>query len=199
MAAGHETTSNALVWTIHLLTIHTKFQDRLRDEAIGSLNAETGELDPSVVDRLPILDKMFREVMRLYAPSTNVTRMAIHDVEICGVTIPKGTEIMLLPAAINRNPCVWGPNCESFDPDRWDHLEGEAAGQHAWATFFLGPRRCIGQEFVRKEFKYLLAALVTRFRFEKFEDKPIPLVNPSPVLRPKGGLRVRVFGLELGK
>jgi len=199
MAAGHETTSNALVWTIHLLTIHTEFQHRLREEIIGSLNGEAGEPDPGVLDRLPFLDKVFREVMRLYAPATHVTRMAMHDVEICGVIIPKGTPIMLLPAAINRNPRVWGRDCDSFNPDRWDKLEGEAAGPHAWATFFLGPRMCIGQEFVKKEFKYLLACMVSRFRFERFEEKPILLVNPSVVLRPNGGLRVRVFALKLGQ
>jgi cytochrome P450 len=57
---------------------------------------------------------------------------------------------------------------------------------------------CIGQEFVRKEFKYLLVAMVSRFRFGKLEGQTISLANPSVVLRPTGGLRVRAFALELG-
>ena len=97
---------------------------------------------------------------------------------------------MLMPSAIHQNPRIWGDSVDEFDPDRWDRLEGEAAKSHAFAAFLMGPRGCIGQVFTRLEFKIMLIAVIRRFEFDAIEKGEVPLVNPSVVLRPKGGLRV---------
>jgi len=54
----------------------------------------------------------------------------------------------------------------------------------------MGPRGCIGQVFTRLEFKIMLIAVIRRFEFDAIEKGKVTLVNPSVVLRPKGGLRV---------
>jgi len=101
------------------------------------------------------------------------------------------------PAIIQKNPTIWGPDCEEFDPDRWDSLvDGtEAADPWAFAAFSHGVRICIGRVFSMLEFKLILAEVVPRFRFVDVDGRAareIKLVNPSPMLRPDGGLRVKV-------
>ena len=123
--------------------------------------------------------------------ATFATREAARDVEICGTVIPKGTSIMLMPCATHLNPLIWGPRAAEFDPGRWDNLEGEAAKPHAVATFLQGPRGCPGQVYTRLEFKAMIISLVRRFRFfEVGREGEVELVNPSVVLRAKGGLKV---------
>ncbi|PKS05911.1 hypothetical protein jhhlp_007742 [Lomentospora prolificans] len=179
MAAGHETTSNTLAWAIHYLGLNRQIQDRLRKEVIDAMGRTGFDMDYNTIERIQLLDNLYHEVLR-----------AIHDVEICGTVIPKGTTIMLMPSAIHQNPRIWGDSVDEFDPDRWDRLEGEAAKSHSFAAFFMGPRGCIGQVFTRLEFKIMMIAIFRRFEFDAIEKGEITLVNPSVVLRPKGGLRV---------
>jgi cytochrome P450 len=122
-----------------------------------------------------------------------VPREAAEDVVVSNVLVPKGTTLMLLPAVVQRNPQIWGDDAESFNPDRWDTKLPDA---HAFAAFFQGPRQCIGRVFAMIEFKVTLIEIVSKFQFEAVEgsgvDEEILLVNPSPLLRPSGGLKARV-------
>lgn len=98
---------------------------------------------------------------------------------------------MIMPSAVHFNPLIWGDRADEFDADRWDRLTGEAAKPHSFATFGMGPRGCPGKVYTRLEFKAVIIALMRRFRFFDIKrDGEVQLVNPSVVLRPKGGLRV---------
>jgi len=67
----------------------------------------------------------------------------------------------------------------------------------AFTTFSHGPRVCIGKSLAMLEFKIILVELVSTFEFEAMEGGgEVKLVNPSAVLRPQGGIRVRVRRLE---
>ena len=113
-----------------------------------------------------------------------------------GVLIPKGTTVLTMPAAVQHNPSFWGPNADEFDPDRWDNLSGEAADPYAFAAFSQGPRICIGRQFTVLEFKSIIIELVSKFRFEKVGEGEVELINPSVLLRPKGGLKIKVVRRE---
>jgi len=151
------------------------------------------------IETLPYLHNFVREVLRVYCPGINAAREAIHDVVVQGVMIPKGTTLMIQPAIIQKNPTIWGADCDEFRPDRWDSLVpgSEAADPWAFAAFSHGPRVCIGRAFAMLEYKILLIELVSRFRFNRVDGDDrmaheIKLVNPSPMLRADGGLRVMV-------
>ena len=102
---------------------------------------------------------------------------------------------MVQPAVLQQNPTIWGEDCDVFDPDRWDRLKGEAADTVAFSAFLQGPRSCIGKAMSMLEFKAILVEIVSRFEFELVGHKAgekVAVLNPSPLLRPKGGMRVKV-------
>jgi len=98
----------------------------------------------------------------------------------------------MMPPAVQQNPSIWGPDAGVFDPDRWDRLSGEAADTYAFAAFSQGPRICIGRAFTFIEFKAIMIEIVSKFKFEKVGEGEVEVVNPSVVLRPRGGLKVKV-------
>jgi cytochrome P450 len=67
---------------------------------------------------------------------------------------------------------------------------------YAFAAFSQGPRICIGRAFTVIEFKAIMIELVSKFRFEKVGEGEIELINPSVLLRPRGGLKVKVVRRE---
>lgn len=120
-------------------------------------------------------------------PST--ARTAIRDSQILGQHVPKGTNVIISPWAINRSSRIWGPQSEEFVPERW--LEGGSAKSPLnLITFLHGPRSCIGQAFSRAEQKCLVAAMVQKFEM-KMAD-PAEVVEPSGLatIKPKNGLRL---------
>jgi cytochrome P450 len=96
-----------------------------------------------------------------------------------------------MPNVIHMNPRIWGPNADKFDPDRWDSPAVKAAPPYAFAAFLTGPTGCIGRAFAMLEIKIILIELLRRFELEAVAGTPVELVNPGPLLRPKGGLKIR--------
>jgi len=119
-------------------------------------------------------------------------RVSDSDQIIGGRKIPKGTSLMIMCAVINRHPRIWGDDADEFDPDRWDRESRGSIDPHAFAAFLVGPRMCIGRAFSMLEFKATLVEIVPKFQFEAVHVGEVKLVNPSPLLRPKDGLNVRV-------
>ncbi|OIW30733.1 cytochrome P450 [Coniochaeta ligniaria NRRL 30616] len=195
VAGGHETTASSFVWATHVLSTYPDVERRLLAE-IRQLLKRSPRPDYAEIEGLRYLNNFMRELLRVHCPAISAPREAGEDVVIRGVLIPKGTTVHTMPAAVQHNPSIWGPNTEVFDPDRWDNLSGEAADTYAFAAFSQGPRICIGRVFTMIEFKAIMVEIVSKFRFEKVGKGDIELINPSVLLRPRGGLKVKVIRRE---
>lgn len=78
-------------------------------------------------------------------------RVAAKNTDLNGVSVPKGTPIVLSPSAIHRSVVLWGADAE-FRPDRWEGGDGGAAAvesNYGFLTFLAGPRGCIGSLFAK--------------------------------------------------
>ncbi|KAL2201609.1 cytochrome P450 [Sarocladium strictum] len=115
MSAGHETTAGTMVWALYALTLHPQVQTRLRSEIIAGIKSST----PSQrdLDSLAYLNNFTKEVLRFYPPAPKFPREAAEDLEIEGVVIPKGTAIIVAPAAPHFNPTIWGDSAHEFNSD----------------------------------------------------------------------------------
>jgi cytochrome P450 len=150
---------------------------------------------PATVEDLPLLgytDMVVKESMRLYPPAWGIGREAVGDCEIGGYDVPSGTQLVISPWVMHRDPRYF-EDPETFDPDRW---AGDAAGRlpkYAYFPFGGGPRLCIGQSFARMEVVLVLATIAQKFEFGLAEGREIK-PRPSITLRPDKGVRM-VIGL----
>ena len=71
--AGMDTTSNALTRILQVLAEHPKEQERLRSELVEARNGN--DISYDALDKLPYLDAVCRETLRVYAPVTVSARV----------------------------------------------------------------------------------------------------------------------------
>lgn len=70
------------------------------------------------VMQMEYLDMAMNETLRLYPIGGRIERTCKKDVEIHGVTIPKGTVVMIPAYILHRNADYW-PNPDEFRPERY--------------------------------------------------------------------------------
>lgn len=196
LLAGHETTASALGWAICLLCQHPAMQTRLSQEIRNNLpdpRRADSTITCDVVDRLPFLNAVCNEVLRLYPPVFTTLRVAARDTSILGHFVPKGTTIILSPRVVNTLRTLWGDDAAEFNPERWmgqgKMYAGGSDSNYSFLTFLHGPRSCIGQNFARAEFACLLAAWTGAFDTE-FED-------PDYVVEIQRGFTVKPRALKV--
>jgi cytochrome P450 len=156
LVAGHETTATGIQWALYTLTrpenLHV--QKILRDEIHKDLpNLESREeMSAQILDKLPYLDAVSKEALRVNGPSPFSKRSAVRDTELHGIKIGKGTAFLIPNWAINKSKDLWGENARIFDPERWlsgkDRFNG-GAETLAFQTFSSGTRGCIGKSKLR--------------------------------------------------
>ncbi|MBY8853458.1 cytochrome P450, partial [Saccharothrix sp. MB29] len=116
LAAGVETTATLLTWTFHLLARNPEAERRLWAEVDAVLAGRPASFDD--LARLPYAKRVLTEVLRLYPPTWMLSRVTVADTTIAGTTLPRGTDVVISPYALQRDPAVF-PDPDTFDPDRW--------------------------------------------------------------------------------
>ncbi|MEW2286895.1 cytochrome P450 [Streptomyces sp. NPDC047841] len=167
LIAGHETTVNLITNGMLTLLRHPEILQRLRE-------------DPGL--SVSIVEELLR-----YEPPVQLVpqRTCIADIEVRGVTIPKGSRIWLVLAAGNRDPERF-KDPERFDPDRGDiqHL-GFGSGIHS----------CFGAPLARLEAQIALSELARRLEGPRLVEDPPPY-RRNAVLRGPRHLEVAFDALR---
>ncbi len=184
VAAGHETTANALTWTFYLLSHYPAVREKLLAELETALNGRTPTLED--LPNLPYLEWVLSESMRLYPPAWTQGRRAIEAFELDGAYFPAGTMVMFSQWVIHRLPEIWG-DADVFRPERWDPVDGQKVPPWSYFPFGGGPRICIGMPFAQLEAKLLLATILQRYVPRIAPGYRLEL-NPLITLRPKHGM-----------
>lgn len=187
--AGHETTSNTLVWTWYLLSQHPDVEARLHAEVDEVLNGRS----PTLADlpHLPYTLMVIKEAMRLYPPAWVLNgRQALSDTTIGGYHIPRNSIVFIAPYAIHRRPQFF-PNPEQFDPQRFTSEREKELPRYAYIPFGTGPRICIGNSFAMMESQLIIATIAQRYRLHLAADQVIAL-NPQITLSNKGGMHMQL-------
>jgi cytochrome P450 len=186
IGAGHETTANALSWSMYLVSKAPAVRERLEREVAdidGALGAD--DLEGLVYTRA-----VLEEAMRLYPPVPFMSRAALAEDRIGTLRIPKGSLVTIAPYVLHRHRRLWdAPN--AFDPDRFMPERRAAIDRFAYLPFGAGPRVCIGQAFALQEATIVLAHAVRAARWEVVDGHEIRPVHRI-TLRPDGGLPVRL-------
>jgi cytochrome P450 len=189
LAAGHETTAIALVWTFYLLSKHPQVREKLLDE----IRTVLADRAPTVDDlaSLPYLDWVLSESMRLYPPAWMQMRFVDKEFELDGVRLPPGTLLMLSQWVIHRLPAIW-EDPEMFRPERWDPENAQQIPPGAYFPFGGGPRTCIGMPFAQLEAKLILATILQHYVPQTVPGYK-PGLQPVITLRPKRNLHATLI------
>ncbi|MCS7003155.1 MAG: cytochrome P450, partial [Dehalococcoidia bacterium] len=159
--AGHETTANALTWAFILLAQHPEVEARLHAEVDHALGGRRPTL--ADVPRLPYVEQVLSETLRLYPPVWAMSRMPTADIELGGYPVRKGSDIVFSQWVTHRDPRFW-PDPERFDPDRWTPTARESRPRFVYFPFGGGQRQCIGESFFWLEATMVLATVAQRWR-----------------------------------
>jgi cytochrome P450 len=193
LLAGHETTANALTFTLFLLGKHPQVQDRLLGEV--STFAAAG---PTFTD-LPALSytrAVISEALRLYPPAWLLGRTIVAPLEFGGWHAPAGTVVLTSPMLLHRDP-RWFPEPDTFDPTRWLDDRRHDVPKYAYLPFGTGPRACIGEQFAWAEAITALAVIAANWRVHTDPDLT-PGVQYRVTLRPSGAVPIRVAARRSG-
>ncbi|RWA06750.1 hypothetical protein EKO27_g8358 [Xylaria grammica] len=200
--AGHETTSTTLCWSLKYLTDHPDAQSDLFSALKSAFPIALAERrNPTIQEitstSVPYLDATMEETLRCCGTAPVVDRVAMHDTELLGHHIPKGTVVtclvtgpgMMTPAfdidISRRAPSsqaairegrqrAWDPQgISAFNPNRWIKRCNDEKGVKFDPTsgpqlaFGLGTRGCYGKRLVYLEMRIVLTLVLWNFELLK--------------------------------
>jgi cytochrome P450 len=186
--AGHETTANAITWTLYLLSEQPELQAEAAAEAEAALGA--GEEDAELPERLPLLRRILEEAMRVYPPVPRFDRQAVQDDELGGEPVGAGDIVSIWPWLIHRHRALWD-DPDAFDPGRMRPEAKAERHRFQYIPFGGGPRLCVGMRFATAEALAVLAHWLRAWSFAPVPDREVR-ASGMVTLRPAGGLPLRL-------
>jgi len=166
LIAGHETTSGLLSCTLYALLKHPDILKKAYAEVDRVLGPDL-DARPTYqqVTQLTYITQILKEALRLWPPAPAYGIAPLQDETIGGkYRLKKNTFITVLVLALHRDPSVWGPNPDAFDPENFSREAEAARPINAWKPFGNGQRACIGRGFAMHEAALAIGMILQRFK-----------------------------------
>lgn len=186
LVAGHETTSNAVSWTLWYLAKHPEVRRQLESE----VDRVVGDRLPTFADMnaLPFTRAVLDESMRLRPPVWVTGRVCTTAHDFGGVHFDVGQLVLISPWVVHRRADIYD-NPNAFDPSRWDQIRGQLPPM-AFLPFGGGARKCVGEAFAYLEAILMLVMITQRMRLELAPGNVV--MEPQITLGFAKGLRMKV-------
>ncbi|KAK6128915.1 hypothetical protein DH2020_037354 [Rehmannia glutinosa] len=161
--AGTDTTSSTLEWAMAEALKNPETMKKAQaelEEVIGKGKV----LDEADISRLPYLRCMVKETLRIHPPVPFlIPRRVEQDVEVCGYTVPKNSQVFVNAWAIGRDPDIW-KNPLEFKPERFLESEVDMRGRDfELIPFGAGRRICPGLPLAVRMVPVMLGSLLNSF------------------------------------
>ncbi|WP_166297831.1 bifunctional cytochrome P450/NADPH--P450 reductase [Bradyrhizobium sp. 2S1] len=166
LIAGHETTSGLLSCTIYALLKHPEVLKKAYEEVDRVLGPDL-DARPTYqqVTQLSYITQCLKEALRLWPPAPAYGIAPLSDETIGGkYKLKKNTFITVLVMALHRDPSVWGPKPDVFDPENFSREAEAKRPINAWKPFGNGQRACIGRGFAMHEAALAIGMILQRFK-----------------------------------
>ena len=183
--AGNETSSNALTWTIYMLSQNPDAEQKMIDEIDEKLNSGI-ELNFKTVGEFHYVKQVIEESMRLNPPAWLVGRRSINEDEIGGYHIEKQTNVLIPIVYLHHSERFWDEPTK-FKPERFAPEVRNNIDRFVYLPFGGGPRVCIGNNFAMLEMEVILITLYREFRF-RLKEGFVVEQDPLVTLRPRYGM-----------
>jgi cytochrome P450/NADPH-cytochrome P450 reductase len=118
------------------------------------------------VTQLTYITQVLKEALRLWPPAPAYGISPLKDETIGGgkYKLKKHTFITILVTALHRDPSIWGPKEDVFDPENFSREAEARRPVNAWKPFGNGQRACIGRGFAMHEAALALGMILQRFK-----------------------------------
>ncbi|XP_010745056.3 cytochrome P450 3A40 [Larimichthys crocea] len=189
--AGYETSSSTLGFVAYCLATNPETQKTLQKE-IDETFPEKGRPTYEALMQMEYMDMVVNESMRLYPIANRLERMSKASVEINGVSIPKGTGIVIPVYSLHLNPALW-PEPEAFKPERFSKENKDDIDPYTFLPFGAGPRNCIGMRFALLMMKLAIVEILQDFSFVTCKETEIPLeLGGDGFITPKNPIKLKL-------
>jgi len=180
--AGHETSANALSFTLLLLAKHTHIQEKLFKE-VDSIDFDNND-HISQLGKLRYAKQCIEESMRLFPPAYFFDRASLGNDTLNGYAYKKNTVWLMNIYELHRHPDYW-EDANKFMPERFDPANKKDFSDY-YFPFGAGPRMCIGNNFAMFEMIFTVALIIKKYRIqteaEQVEINPLITLKPKEVL-----------------
>nr|AGI97015.1 geraniol 10-hydroxylase [Gentiana macrophylla] len=165
-AAGADTTSSTLEWAMTELLKNPDKMKKTQNE-IAQVIGKKNVIHESDVAQLPYLRCVVKETLRMHTPIPFlVPRRVEQEVEVCGYTVPKGSQVLVNAWAIGRDETTW-KDAFTFLPERFWESELDIRGQDFELIPFGGGRRiCPGLPLAVRMIHVMLGSLLNCFDWD---------------------------------
>ncbi|XP_063231331.1 cytochrome P450 6j1-like [Bacillus rossius redtenbacheri] len=182
IAAGFETSSSVIAFTLYELAINPSIQDKLRRKLMTVLEKHNSEVTYEAIAEMDYLDMVISETLRKYPTVPILARQCLENFRIPGtdITIEKGTSVMIPVLAIHSDPAIY-PEPDKFDPERFNYENKNKRSKFAHIPFGEGPRICIGMRFGQMQVKTALVHILTTYQVRPCTETPSPPLRMKPI------------------
>src|SRR5438309_8117547 len=167
LIAGHETTSGLLSCKLYALLKHPDVLKKAYEEVdrVFGPDVDAGPTYQQVT-QLTYITQILKEALRLWPPAPAYGISPLKDETLGGgkYKLRKGTFTTILVTALHRDPSVWGPNPDAFDPENFSREAEAKRPINAWKPFGNGQRACIGRGFAMHEAALAIGMILQRFK-----------------------------------
>ena len=189
VSAGFDTTTAALTWCAWLLC-----DEPLRERVAAAVRST----DAAAATRLPEVDALWREALRLYPPAPAILRVSAEPLTWRGLQLPAGALVGLSTFHTHRDMALWHEPLQ-VRLERWLESDGSWTAPRdpfAYLPFGYGARYCIGAGLARTLAGAWLAVMLRRARWRALRPEAVKPVGTT--LSPPQGLPLRFEELAGG-
>ncbi|CAG2112108.1 unnamed protein product [Medioppia subpectinata] len=194
---GFDQVSNLLTFIAYELAVKPEAQDRLYEEIAGAVDSD-GEIGFDALSKLPYLEAVIDESLRLNSTPFKVFRMPGHDYPLgdTGIVVPAGQGIEIPVFAMHQSGEFFD-DPDKFNPDRFLPEYRHNIKPFTFMPFSAGARVCPGKAFVILEAKLALAHIVRRFRLGIPRQQTVPpVLKTHPFMKSLNTLYISVENRE---
>ncbi|KAL0853171.1 hypothetical protein ABMA27_012929 [Loxostege sticticalis] len=192
-AAGFETSSTTMSFTLYELAKDQAAQKRVQEEIDEYLKARGNKLKYDCVSSLPFTEACVDETLRLYPVLSVLTREVVEDYKLpSGLTLEKNMRVHIPVFHIHRNPAHF-PDPETFRPERFLPEQKQNIKPYTYMPFGDGPRICLGMRFAKMQVLSGLVTILKKFNVELADSTPreIEYEPRGMTTMPKAGLPLK--------
>ncbi|XP_049879494.1 cytochrome P450 4C1-like [Pectinophora gossypiella] len=161
--SSQEASAKITSFILLMMAYHPDCQEKLYAEIKSVMGEDGRAVTDEDLKRMPYLEMVFKEVLRLYPIGALLQRTISEDIAISSAILPAGCSLVVPIYHLHRDPRHW-ERPDAFDPERFNPENTTKRHPYCYIPFSLGPMDCLGRYFGTKLIKTICVRILQEFR-----------------------------------